>query len=170
MTGDSMAERREKKSIGGDLVIPVAALVFTLYYFSTILDSPWTAQVSAFFVGAILIALIAAFLVKSARQIIRKEASWHFDTLVSPPGLVLRRLLLLVLTLAYIALIEWGGFTLTSFGFLFLAMLLLGGGRNFRLALLLSVSLSLVGYLLFIVAFETRFPVGPFEALMKPLF
>jgi RsiW-degrading membrane proteinase PrsW (M82 family) len=57
----------EKKQIGGELVIPVAALIFTLYYFSTIYNSPWTAQVSAFFIGAILLLLIAIFLVKCRR-------------------------------------------------------------------------------------------------------
>ena len=49
-----------KKSLGPDLIIPVAAILFTLYYFSTIIDSPWTAQVSAFFVGSILLGLSAA--------------------------------------------------------------------------------------------------------------
>ena len=46
-----VSDEPEKKSIGGDLVIPGAAVILTLYYFSTILESPWTAQVSAFFVG-----------------------------------------------------------------------------------------------------------------------
>ena len=51
-----------KKSIGAELIIPVAALVFTLYYFSTIIDSPWTAQVAAAFIGTILIALVFVIL------------------------------------------------------------------------------------------------------------
>ncbi len=170
MKRETAPVRRERNSLGGDLVIPVGALVFTLYYFSTILDSPWTAQVSAFFVGAVLIGLVAIFLVKSGLQVARKEASLGFDGLIAPPGLLPRRLALLALTFGYIVLIEWGGFTLTSFSFLFLAMLLLGGGRNIRLALLLSATLSLVGFLLFILAFETRFPEGPFERLIKSVF
>ena len=47
-----------KRHIGAQLIIPVAALAFTLYYFSTIINSPWTAQVSAFFIGSILILLM----------------------------------------------------------------------------------------------------------------
>jgi hypothetical protein len=131
------SDKPEKQSIGSDLVIPVAGLLFTLYYFSTIINSPWTAQVSAFFIGAILILLI-----------------------------VTKRLILLALTIAYVYLIQWGGFTLTSFAFLSLAMLLLSGGRNKRLILVLSAVLALTGYLLFILAFETRFSKGPFELLM----
>jgi hypothetical protein len=169
MNRENAPAPREKKSIGGDFIIPLGALLFTLYYFSTIIDSPWTAQVSAFFVGAILITLVVIFLIKSGQQIARGEATLRIENLISPPRLVARRLMLLVLTFAYIAVVEWGGFTLTSFGFLFLSMLLLGGGRNIRMALVLSISLSFVGYLLFILAFETRFPEGPFERLIKTL-
>ncbi len=46
-------------------------------------------------------------------------------------------------------------------------MLLLSEGRNKRLILILSGTLAIGGYLLFIVAFERRFPLGPFEQLMK---
>ena len=45
----------EKPAVGAELVLPVAALLFTIYYFTTIINVPWTAQVSAFFVGTILI-------------------------------------------------------------------------------------------------------------------
>jgi len=156
----------EKQHVGGDLVIPIAALAFTLYYFSTIINSPWTAQVSAFFVGAILIALVGIFVVKSALSLRRGEADLRMDTLVAPRAYVPKRLGLLGLTLAFIFLVQWGGFTLTTFGFLSLAMLLLGGGRRLRLILGLSAALALGGYLVFILAFETRFPAGPFERLL----
>jgi hypothetical protein len=46
-------------------------------------------------------------------------------------------------------------------------MLLLSGGRNKRFILILSGGLALGGYLLFILAFDTRFPDGPFEQLME---
>jgi len=76
--------------------------------------------------------------------------------------------LLLVLTIAYIALIEWSGFTLTTLVYLFLAMLLLGADR--MRALWVSLAYAIGGYLLFIAAFDTRFPAGPFESLMKGIF
>jgi hypothetical protein len=161
------SDKPKKQSIGGDLVIPVAGLLFTLYYFSTIMDSPWTAQVSAFFIGAILILLIIIFFVKSAFAVRAGEADLRLDLLVEPRSFMAKRLILLALTIAYVYLIQWGGFTLTSFAFLNLAMLLLSGGRNKRLILALSAVLALTGYLLFILAFETRFPEGPFELLMK---
>ena len=67
----------------------------------------------------------------------------------------------------YVVLIEWGGFTLTTFAFLASAMLLLAGGRKAHLILPLAAAIALIGYGLFMVAFETRFPRGPFEQLMS---
>ena len=46
-------------------------------------------------------------------------------------------------------------------------MLLLNEGRNRRFIVILSGTLALGGYLLFIVAFKRRFPLGPFEQLMN---
>ncbi len=162
-----MSGTPERKHIGGDLVIPGAAFVFTLYYFSTIINSPWTAQVSAFFVGTILIALVIIFFVKSFISIKGGEADLGMESLLAPRSYVPKRLALLGLTLGFIVLIGWGGFTLTTFAFMALAMLLLSEGRNRRLILILSATMAVGGYLLFIVAFERRFPLGPFEQLMK---
>lgn len=158
-----------KKQIGGELVIPVAALIFTLYYFSTIYDSPWTAQVSAFFIGAILLMLIAIFLVKSVIAWRAGEVGLGLDSLLEPRAFITKRIALFALTLGFIVFVEWGGFTITTFAFLTLAILLLSGGRRWRLALGLSAGLAIGGYLLFILAFDTRFPDGPFEQLMQPL-
>ena len=164
------ARDRDRKSIGGELIVPVGALAFTLYYFSTIIESPWTAQVSAFFVGAILIFLVLVFVAKSVLALVRGHATLAFDSVIAPASLVSKRLVLLALTLGYVFVIEWGGFTLTSFVFLFFTMVLLGDGRNKRMALAISASLSICGYLLFILAFETRFPEGPFEQFVKAVF
>ncbi len=160
-------EKTEKKHLGGDLVIPVAALAFTLYYFSTIIDSPWTAQVSADFIGSILIFLILIFIVKSVVSLRRGDADLGMDSLLNPRSFILKRLALLGLTLGFVFLVDYGGFTLTTFVFLTLAMLLLSEGRNKRFILILSGGLALGGYLLFILAFDTRFPDGPFEQLME---
>ncbi len=170
MDEDSGQGSREKKAIGGDLIIPVAALVFTVYYLTTIIDVPWTAQVSALFVGAILILLIVIFAIRTALSLGRGEVSLRVGDILEPVLFVPRRIVLLALTIGYVLLIQWAGFTITTFIFLFLAMLLLNEGRNKRLILIVSVAFSIGGWLLFIVAFETRFPAGPFEQFMKGLF
>ena len=77
------------------------------------------------------------------------------------------RLALLAITTAYLVLIEWGGFTLTTFAFLLAAMLLLNRARRAGFILGLSLAVSLAGYLIFILAFDTRFPRGPFEDFVQ---
>ncbi len=171
MSAELPSEKREKTPVGADLLIPGAAVAFTLYYFSTIIDSPWTAQVSAFFVGTILLALCFLLLVGITRRVARGEASLRFDPLISPAEVVPKRLALLGLTLGYIFFIDWLGFTATTFLFLMFGMTLLSGWQrdNKRLIVILSAVLSIGGYLLFVVAFERRFPEGPFEQFFQSL-
>ena len=162
--------KTEKKHLGGELVIPCLALAFTLYYFTTIIDVPWSAQVSAFFVGSILTVCILIFITRSILSVRRGEADLSLGNLLAPRDYIPKRLALLVLTIGYIFFIKWGGFTLTSFVFLSAAMLLLNDGRRKGFIIALSAVLSLSGWLLFVYAFETRFPEGPFELAVKGLF
>lgn len=167
MTDAETSETTRRRSLGADLVIPVAAIVFTLYYFSTIIDSPWTAQVSAFFVGAILLVLCVAFVIRVLVAVAQGEASLGMETLLTMRDVHGGRLALFVLTVLYTVVIQWGGFTLTTFLFLALSMLVLNQGRNKRLIVATSAAMAFGGWALFIYAFDTRFPRGPFESLMK---
>ena len=162
-----MNEPEQKRSAGGELVLPAAGIIFTLYYFTTIIDSPWTAQVSAFFIGAVLLTLCVALFIKTGLAVARNEATLSFVTLVSRQDLTSGRLALFAITIGYAVLIEWGGFTITTFCFLFLAMTVLNKGQSKGFIVGLSGVLSIGGYLLFILAFETRFPRGPFENFME---
>ncbi len=157
----------EPKSLGSELIIPVAALLFTIYYFYTIWLSPWTAQVAAFIVGSVLVALIVLILIKSFISLRSGDGVMSFDTLVRPKSFVPKRLGLLALTIAYIFVVPTLGFTITTFFFLFMSMWLLSGGKNKKIIFALATALSVGGYLLFIVAFKTRFPAGPFETFMQ---
>lgn len=170
MSENNDAQDIKRESVGSDLIIPVVALLFTIYYFYTIINAPWTAQVAAFLVGSVLIVLVLMFLVRCIRLLKTGQGSFNFDTLSKPKSFMPKRLGLLVLTIAYIFVVPTFGFTITTFFFLLMAMLLLSGGRRKGFILFLSTILSLGGYLLFIVAFKTRFPAGPFETLMKGLF
>jgi hypothetical protein len=158
---------REKRPIGGELIIPVASLLFTGYYFATIVTSPWTAQVSALFVGSFLALLSAIFVVKAAAMVRRGEADFGVRDVFSAVDRESGRYWLFLLTVAYILVVEWGGFTVTTFAYLVAAMLVLDKGRRPVYVALLSAAFAFGGYGLFILAFNVRFPVGPFERLMK---
>ena len=167
MQDETDAGQPRKRALGAELVIPVTALLFTLYYFWTILESPWTAQASAFFIGTILIVLVLIFIGLTFRWVANGEGDWSFHTLFEPHNYVRLRLALFALTVGYIAVISFLGFTITTFLFLLLTMLLLNRGRRVKLSVSLAVILSVGGYLLFVVAFDTNFPEGPFETLMN---
>jgi hypothetical protein len=169
-----MAERpserkAERKPVGGDLIIPVAAVAFTLYYFSTIINSPFEAQAAAFFIGSILLALVAVLMIKLGRELLSGDASLALGALGEPQRIVPKRLALFALTVGYLILLPWLGFTLGIFLFLAAAMLLLGDGHRPGLAVGLAAALALIGWLVFIISFETRFPEGPFEWLTAGL-
>ncbi len=170
MTDQDEAEKPERKSLGGDLILPIGAFLFTLYYFYTIIDVPRIAQISALFVGTILIFLIALLVVRIAKEVKAGTADLRLGRIAEPHSFIPTRLMLLGLTLGFIIFVEWLGFTLTVFTFLTMAMLLLSHGRNKVMIFSLATGLSLGGYLLFIVAFNTRFPAGPFEQLMEKIF
>ncbi|MCZ6484010.1 MAG: hypothetical protein O6757_12345 [Alphaproteobacteria bacterium] len=170
MTDHEEQENPERKSLGGDLVLPIGAFIFTLYYFYTIIDVPRIAQVSAFFVGTILIFLLILLAVRIGREVKAGTADLRLGRLGEPRSFIPKRLALFALTLGFIFFVEWLGFTLTVFAFLSLAMLLLSGGKKKGLAFSIAAILAFGGYLLFIVAFNTRFPAGPFEQLMEWLF
>ncbi|PQO22297.1 hypothetical protein C2I36_13835 [Rhodobacteraceae bacterium WD3A24] len=161
------APEKWKRQIGGELVIPVLAIVFTLYYFSTIIDAPWTAQVNAFGIGAVLLILCVAFIIRGLALVARGDGSFGMANLFTREDIQTGRIWLLVATVAYCYFIVDFGFTLTTFLFLLISMLILAKGKQPLLILFVSAVMSLCGWALFIWAFDTRFPRGWFEETMR---
>lgn len=168
-TAENAAQDSAAKPIGGDLILPVLGLVFTLYYFSTIWDLTWEAKTNGFLMGSILLVLVAVMFVRSAIQIARGEATLGLGPLLRPIPLQVKRLALLLLSIAFIAVIEWLGFSLSVFGFLLGSLYLLGVRRP---AVLWGIPALLTagGYLLFIRLLDSRFPHGPVEQLLAQVF
>lgn len=164
----------EKKHAGGELIIPVVALLFTVYYLTTIWNSPWEAQVAAFLVASVLLALIVIYLIRTALELKAGKVSLAIGALIEPRWILPKRLAVIALTVAYLVAIDYLGFTLTSFLFLFVMMSVLGDAllepRRFATFAGVSAVLSLGGYFLFVVAFDTRFPNGLFEQFMSGVF
>ena len=160
---------KPRRQLGGELVIPVIAVVFTLYFFSTIWNSPWTAQVSTFLVGGILLLVCAIFFFRCLIWLREGEGSLGFGSLFSRNDISSGRIGLFATTVAYCVFIDRFGFTLTTFLFLALSMLILSKGRNAGFVTAISAAMALGGWAVFIWAFDTRFPRGWFETTMKAL-
>lgn len=155
------------RMLGSELIIPVLAVAFTLYFFSTIWNSPWTAQVSAFLVGGVLLTVCSLLFLRFVFLYRKGRALLSFGYLFSRDDISSGRVGLIVSTVAYCALIDRLGFTLTTFLFLAVSMLILSKFKRPVLICTSSAIISLCGWAVFILAFDTRFPRGWFETTMK---
>jgi len=162
-------DKEHLRQLGGELVIPIMAITFTIYYFYTIWNSPWTAQVSAFLVGGILLLVCGIFLIRCINWLMQGEGSLGFANLINKDDIRTGRIGLIAATFGFCMFIEQLGFTLATFLFLSLSMGILAKGQRIGLIIGLSALISLVGWLIFVVAFDTRFPRGWFETTMKAM-
>ncbi len=165
----STDKRDEKRQIGGELIIPVLALVFTLYYISTVVNSPWTAQLNAYMVGSVLIVLVLLFFAVTLREVVSGRASLGASNLFAPYEILPKRLAFIGLTLGYLVVIEWLGFTLTTFLFMISSMYVLGNGKRPGAYLLTAVISATVALVVFVIIFQKRFPKGPIEYFVQAM-
>ena len=156
------------KNVLPDLIIPAMALAFSVYYLTTITEVPWIAQASAVLVSGLLLLSILAFAVRTIARINAGTEFIGLGGLRFDRDVNVKRLGLLALTVAYIWFIEDLGFTISTMAFLFVAIVLLSSLANWRNAAVVAVSCSLIGYVVFIFVFETRFPKGPVETFLAP--
>lgn len=159
----------EKRQIGGELIIPVLALIFTLYYISTVINSPWTAKLNAYMVGSVLIVLVLLFIGYAAWQVLKGRATLGAANLFAPYDILPKRIGFIALSLGYLIAMPWLGFTLTTFVFMAGSMLLLGGGRRPILSVAAAVVMAAIALGVFVVLFQKRFPKGPVEYLIQAL-
>ncbi len=165
---DETSVSAKRRSVGGEMIIPVAGILFTLYYFTTIVNAPWTAQVNAFFLGTVLIALSLLLIGLRVRALVRGTVVFSFCELIEPVAILGKRATLLGIGIAYVLIVDWAGFTISTFLLLFAGMLALGARGIGRVGLI-AAGLAVAGWALFILAFGTHLPYGPFENLMKGL-
>ena len=80
-----MNNKNEKshRLMGEELLIPAFAVIFTLYFLSTIWHSPWTAKVSAYLIATVLMSACGLFFLKTGLLVKRGEASLGFGKVFS---------------------------------------------------------------------------------------
>ncbi len=161
--------KTKQQAIGADLVIPVMAVAFTLYYFSTIWELGWEAKANGLAIGTTLLLLIGIFLTRTVIQMKRGEATLSLDRLLKPVESQGRRLGLIGAIVGFIAALPWLGLTLAIFFFMCATMLILGVRKPLPL-LATALAVSAGVYAGFIVVLSTRFPHGPVENLLARIF
>ena len=158
-----------KAPLGADLVIPALALGFSAYFFLSIADLAWEAKANGVLIGVILVGLIAVQLVRMGTRLARGEGDLRADPLWLPRDAFGKRIAMVVLTVAFIAALEWLGLTL-SLLLAMLAALYVMGVRKLSALLWVSFGVAAAAYLLFIVTLDSAFPHGPIERLLAALF
>ncbi len=157
------------KNVLPELIIPGLALIFAIYYLTTITEVPWIAQASAVLVSGLLLLSIFAFAIRTAYRLNAGTELISWRGLIPDRILLLKRIVLLCLMIAYVWFLEDLGFTLSTFFFLVLAIMLLSSLANWKKAVGIALAASVIGYIVFIFVFETRFPKGPIERTIEEL-
>ena len=160
---------KPRAPLGADLVIPAMALAFAVYFFFSIVDLSWEAKANGVVIGAVLLALVALQLVRIGLRLYRGEASFRFDTLISPLDALPKRICLVLITIAFIATLQWLGVTLGLLLAL-LASLWMLGVRSRKALVLVPLAVAAAVYLLFVAALQTDIPHGPVELMLQKLF
>lgn len=158
-----------KTPLGADLVIPLLALAFAAYFFWSIAGLAWEAKANGVLIGTVLVGLVAIQLARMGRELARGAGDLRLDPLWLPRDALVKRVGMVLLTVAFIAALDWLGLTLSLFLAMAVALRLMGVRKP---ATILWVSCAVAGaaYLLFVAILDSAFPHGPIEQLLARLF
>jgi hypothetical protein len=155
-----------KSPLGADLVIPALALGFAIYFFWSITDLAWEAKANGVVIGAALIALVMVQVARIAWAVAQGRADLRTGTLWEPREVLLKRLGMVAVTIAFILLLQVLGLTLSLFASMAVALWLMGV-RRVSVILGISFGVAAAAYLLFIAALDAGFPHGLIEKLLS---
>ena len=155
-------DRPRRQVTAAELIIPVAGTLYAIYYVVSVWDFPPEAQRSGMFLAGGLLFLTTIYFIRTAMQAFQGNFSLSVETVLGPPEGRLNRLAFVGLIFGYLAIVRWGGFTLTTFLFLLFGSRL-GGVPTWRQGFIFAAVSAIAGWLFFIVLLGTRFPTGPFE-------
>ena len=158
----------ERPALGGDLIIPIVAVIFTTYYLVDTAGLVWEAKANGLIVGVLLYALIAVQLFRIGRRVARGEATLGLGDLVEYSTPQKQRLALVVITALFIITLPWLGVSLDLF-LTMIAMMWVLGDRDWRSLIGVSLATTATVYLLFIAFLGSRLPTGPVEHLISLL-
>ena len=157
-----------KQPLGADLIVPALALAFAGYFFFSIADLAWEAKANGVVIGAILVLLILIQVIRIGVRVRRGEADLRTDPVWQPVEVLPKRAGMVLITIIFIATLDWLGVTLGLLLGLFAALWTMGV-RNRKALVLVPLIAAAAVYLLFVVALQSDIPHGPVEQMMTKL-
>lgn len=158
-----------RAALGADLLIPVLALALVAYYIVSTMDLAWEAKATGTLVGIVLAAMCTVQILRLLVRAAAGSGSLGFDGLFAATPDNLKRLGLIVLTLAFIVGVSFIGTTLGLF-VLLIALMLVMGVRDVKSLLLVALCTSATVYVLLIYLLGSKLPAGPVERGIATLF
>lgn len=153
---------------GADLIIPVMAAGFTIYFLASTWRLTWEARANGVAIGALLLVLIAIQLVRIGVGVAAGRYSPAFGGFVAPSPAQAQRLALIAILIVWIATIPWFGTTLSLVLVMAASMWVLGV-RSWKTLASVSLGTAACVYLLFILMLRSRLPRGLFEDMVARL-
>jgi hypothetical protein len=157
---------KEKASLGADLVIPLLALGFAIYFFWSITDLAWEAKANGVVIGVALITLVVVQVARIAWEVGQGRADLRTGLLWEPRDVLLKRLGMVAITVAFILLLQVLGLTLSLFAAMVAALALMGV-RRLPVLLGIAFGVAAAAYLLFIALLDAGFPHGLIEKILS---
>ena len=155
-----------KNPLGADLIIPALALGFAIYFFWSIADLAWEAKANGVVIGIALLALVVIQVARIGIAVAQGRGDLGTGTLWQPRDILLKRVGMVVVTVAFILLLQVLGLTLSLFLSMAAALWLMGV-RKAWVILAISFGVAAAAYLLFILVLDAGFPHGPIENLFS---
>lgn len=157
-------KEEKPKALAADLVIPVVAVAFTVYFFYSTRELGWEARANGLIIGAMLVVLGVVQVARVAMDFVRRRGTFTFGPLVMPPDVFRKRIGLLAITIAFVATLPWLGLGIGLFTAMAASFALMGV-RPLGRVLKVSAIITVVCWIGFVVVLDIGLPQGPLEML-----
>lgn len=155
-----------KAPLGADLIIPALALGFAIYFFWSIADLAWEAKANGVVIGIALIVLVVIQAARIGLAVAQGRGDLGTGTLWQPRDVLLKRLGMVAVTIAFILLLQVLGLTLALFLSMAAALWIMGVRKPWVI-LAISFGVAAAAYLLFILVLDAGFPHGAVEKMLS---
>lgn len=155
-----------RPALGADLIIPLLAAVFTIYFLVSTAHLTWEARANGVLIGTLLLTLVMIQIVRIGIRLASGNATLGLGEFASWTPTQKRRLALLATLIVFVVLVPWLGTTL-SLILVMAASLWVMGVREPRTLIVVPLLTAGAVYLVFIVLLQSRLPRGIVEQLIS---
>ena len=152
-------------ALGAYFIIPLLASALTIYYLVSTVDLIWEAKSTGIYIGVVLLALCVIQFLRLGLQVARGEATLGLGELTENSFFNRLRFGLLLLAIAFVALLPVLGTTLGLF-LVLIAMIRLMGVTNWRVLVTIAFVTAAIVHGLLIYLLDSPLPQG----FLKPVF